>query len=75
MWNILNGGLDLVVVFLPSQLQALIQEILLAVKTANPDRVTGYEKSGQMPNRQFVRRLVERNNISLRRTAEISKGI
>ena len=59
----------------PSQLQSLIQEVLLAVKEANPDRITGYEDCGQLPSRYYVRRLVERNNISLRRTAEISKGI
>ena len=59
----------------PSQLQSLIQEVLLAVKKANPDRITGYEECGQLPSRYYVRRLVDRNNISLRRTAEISKGI
>ena len=58
-----------------SQLQSLIQEVLLAVKEANPDRVTGYEDSGQMPERSFIRRLISRHNIKLRRTAEISKGI
>ena len=59
----------------PSQLQSLIQEVLLAVKKANPDRITGYEECGQLPSRYYVRRLVDRNNISLRRTAEISKCI
>ena len=56
------------------QLQLLIQEVLLAVTTSNPERVTGYEKSGQLPNMSYVRRLSEKYNLSLRRTAEISKG-
>ena len=57
------------------QLQLLIQESLLALKSANPDRDTGYESSGQLPNKDFVRRMVERHNLSLRRTGEISKGV
>ena len=56
------------------QLASLIQEVLLAVTASNPDRVTGHEKTGQLPNKSFVRRLAERHNLSLRRTAEISKG-
>ena len=56
------------------QLQLCIQEVLLAVTTSNPERVTGYEKSGQLPNMSYVRRLSEKYNLSLRRTAEISKG-
>ena len=56
------------------QLQSLVQESLLALKAANPDRQTGYEETGQMPNKDYVRRMVARNNLSLRRTAEISKG-
>ena len=56
------------------QLQSLVQESLIAMKMANPDRITGYESTGQWPDRSFVRRMVERNNLSLRRTGEISKG-
>ena len=56
------------------QLQPLIQEVLLGVKTANPDRITGYEKTAQLPNINFCRRLAFRHNLSLRRTSEISKG-
>ena len=52
-----------------AQLQLLIQEVLVAITTSNPDRLTGYENCGQLPNMFFVR-----NNLSLRRTAEISKG-
>lgn len=56
------------------QLTSLIQEILIALTTSNPERQTGFEKTGQLPNINFVRRLAERHNLSLRRTAEISKG-
>ena len=56
------------------QLQSLVQESLLALKAANLDRTTGYESTGQWPDRSYVRRMVERHNMSLRRTAEISKG-
>ena len=43
-----------------SQLESLVQESLLALKSANPDRQTGYEETGQRPERSFVRRMVER---------------
>ena len=56
------------------QLQSLVQESLLALKEANPDRQTGYEETGQLPNKDYVRRMVTRNNLSLRRTSEIFKG-
>ena len=56
------------------QLQSLIQEVLLEIKEANPERLTGYEGTGQLPNMNFVRRLAERHNLSLRRSSEISKG-
>ena len=56
------------------QLQSIIQEVLLGVKSANPDRITGYEGTGQLPNVDFCRRLALRHNLSLRRTSEITKG-
>ena len=56
------------------QLQLLVQEVLLAIKAANPTRITRYETSNQLPNRSFVRRFAERHNFSLRSSAEISKG-
>ena len=56
------------------QWQSIIQEVLLEVKEANPERITGYENTGQLPNIMFVRRLAERHNLTLRRTSEISKG-
>ena len=55
-------------------LQKLVQEILIAATTSNPDRVTGYEDQGQLPNMSWVRRFSERNNLTLRATMEISKG-
>ena len=65
----IGGGVDF------GQLQLLIQESLLALKSANSDREAGYDSSGQLPNIDFVRRVVERHNLSLRRTGEISKGV
>ena len=56
------------------QLQNLIQKSLLALVRNFPGRKTGYEECGQRPNRYFVRRFIERHNISLRRSSEISKG-
>ena len=56
------------------QLQSIIQEVLLGVKSANPDRITGYEDTAQLPNVDFCRRLALRHNLSLRRTSEITKG-
>ena len=57
-----------------SQLTSLIQEVLSALTTSNPERHTGFEKTGQLPNINFVRRSAEGHNLSLRRTAEFSKG-
>ena len=56
------------------QLQAIIQEVLLGIKESSPDRITGYEKCGQLPNISYCRRLALRHNLSLRRTSEITKG-
>ena len=57
-----------------SMLQSLIQEILLAVTSSNPDRKTGWEDRDQLPERTWVRRFAERHNLALRSTSEISKG-
>ena len=57
------------------QLQSLIQEVLIGVKEANPERITGYENTGQVPNITFVRRLADRHNLTLRKASEISKGV
>ena len=56
------------------QLGLLVQEVLLGLKEANPDRVTGFEETNQLPYYNWVRRFAERNDISLRRSIEISKG-
>ena len=56
------------------QLQLLVQEVLLGLKIANPERMTGYEGSGQLPNVNFIRRLAERHRLTLRSSSEISKG-
>ena len=55
-------------------LQQLIREILVGAKRANPERITGYETTGQTPNIWMLRRLAERNNLSLKSSMEISKG-
>ena len=55
-------------------LQKLIQEILIGAKLSNPNRTTGYEEQGHMPNINMVRRLADRHNLTLRSTMEISKG-
>ena len=56
------------------QLQLLIQEVLTAVCSSNPERVSAYEHCGQLPNRHFVSHFVKRHNLTLRATMEISKG-
>ena len=56
------------------QLGVLIQEVLLGIKEANSDRMTGFEDNNQLPYLNWMRRFAERNNIGLRRSMEISKG-
>ena len=56
------------------QLGLLVQEVLLGLKEANPDRVTGFEGTNQLPYSMWLRRFAERNDICLRRSMEISKG-
>ena len=55
-------------------LRLLMQDLLLSIKEANPDRVTGLEEKGQLPSTSFVRRWAERNNLSLKKSSAISKG-
>ena len=56
------------------QLQLLIQEVLVAVTSSNPERSSPYADNGHFPNRFFARKLAVRNNLTLRATMEISKG-
>ena len=56
------------------QLQLIIQEVLIAVTTSNPDRTSPYAELGHFPNRDFARALADRHNLTLRATMEISKG-
>ena len=56
------------------QLQLLIQEVLVAVTSSNPERTSPYADKGHFPNRQFARNLAKRHNLTLRATMEISKG-
>ena len=56
------------------QLQLLIQEVLVAMVSSNPDRSSPYADKGHFPNVFFARKLAARNNLTLRATMEISKG-
>ena len=55
-------------------LRMLIQKMLVRIKTASPNRMTGLEEQGQFPSISWVRRFAVRNNISLRKCSIISKG-
>ena len=55
-------------------LQQLLQEILTAVTTANPERFTGLEDRVQLPGMSWVCRFAERHNLVPRTTMAISKG-
>ena len=55
-------------------LKKLIQEILLSLKSANPNRITGLEDQGQLPSQSWVRRFAAQNNLVLRKSSVISKG-
>ena len=56
------------------QLQLLIQEVLVAVTSSNPERTSPYVDKGHFPNRNFAYRFAKRHNLALRATMEISKG-
>jgi len=51
-----------------------MQELFLALKLANPARVTGLEDVGQLPTSIWIRRFAERHNLVGRATMPISKG-
>ena len=51
-----------------------MQEVFLGLKEANPDRLTGFEKTNHLPYPNWVRRFAERHSIVLRCSVEISKG-
>ena len=55
-------------------LRQLLQEILLSLKSANSNRITGLEEKGQLPSISWVRRFAARNNLVLRKSSVISKG-
>ena len=56
------------------QVQLLIQEVLITVCSANPDRTSPYADSNHMPNKMFVSRFVSKHRLTLRAALEISKG-
>ena len=51
----------------------LLQELFLALKLANPARVTRLEDVGQLPSSTWIRRFAERHNLVGRATMPISK--
>ena len=53
------------------QLRKLMQEVLVRQVKADPTRVTGYEKSNHLPNKDFVYRFVKRSSLVLRSTMEL----
>ena len=57
-----------------AMLRLLLQEVLLAVTRSNPERTTGLEKLGQLPDISYVRRFAERHQLVPRATMGISKG-
>lgn len=56
------------------ELQLVLQEMLLRLKTKNPERITGYEKSGQLLPLQWVRRFVKRGGLRMRACMELTAG-
>ena len=54
------------------QLCLLIQELINALNTSNPDREFPSSWEGNFPNESFVRRFIRRNNLVLRRTMNLS---
>ena len=48
-----------------------MQEVLVRQVKADPTRVTGYEKSNHLPNKDFVYRFVKRSSLVLRSTMEL----
>ena len=55
-------------------LRLLLQEVLVAVTRSNPERITGLEEKGQLPDISYVRRFAERHQLVPRATMGISKG-
>ena len=68
-WRVSIGyGLDW------AMLRLLLQELFIAIKQANPTRVTGLEDKGQLSSLSWVRCFAERHNLAGRATMSISKG-
>ena len=55
-------------------LRLLLQEVLVAVTRSNPERITGLEEKGQLPDISYVRRFAECHQLVPRATMGISKG-
>ena len=48
------------------QFMMVVHEVLIKIKSANPKRVTGFEKVGQRPSKLYLYRLTSRLGIDLR---------
>ena len=48
--------------------------MLISLKSANSNRITGLEDKGQLPSISWMRRLAAQNNLVLRKSSVISKG-
>ena len=68
-WRVSVGyGLDW------AMLRLLLQELFIAIKQANPTRVTGLKDIGKLSSLSWLHHFAERHNISGRATMPISKG-
>ena len=67
-----RGRVELGVGLSFKQLCLVIQELLAKLKSVNPERYCPPSWNNFYPEETFVRRLAERNNISLRRTMALS---
>ena len=57
-----------------AMLRLLLQELFIAIKQANPTRVTGLKDIGKLSNLPWLRRFAERHNLAGHATMPISKG-
>ena len=55
-------------------LRLLLKEVLLSMKAVNPNRITGFENTGQMPDLSFTRRFADCHNFTLRKSSVISRA-
>ena len=54
------------------QVQLLIQEVLITVRSLNPDRSSPYADNGHLTNKMFISRFVSQHGLTLWTTMEVS---